>query len=153
MLSKSQIKLVKSLKHKKYRNNYNLFVVEGLKGILEAKKSNFIIEKIIITEEVYVKYKNELSKTKIIIASENQINSISTLKNNFTGLAILKMKSYNLDHITFKDLILAVDSIKDPGNFGAIIRIADWYNIKNMHSIQKSCLYCELLLASYFCLV
>lgn len=37
MLSKSQIKLVKSLKHKKYRNNYNLFIVEGLKGILEAK--------------------------------------------------------------------------------------------------------------------
>ena len=132
MLSKSQIKLVKSLKHKKYRNNYNLFIVEGLKGILEAKKSNFTIEKIIITEEVYDKYKNQLSKTKIIIASENQINSVSTLKNNFTGLAILKMKSYHLDHINFKDLILAVDSIKDPGNFGSIIRIADWYNIKNI---------------------
>ena len=42
------------------------------------------------------------------------------------------MKSYHLDHINFKDLILAVDSIKDPGNFGAIIRIADWYNIKNI---------------------
>ena len=91
MLSKSQIKLVKSLKHKKYRNNYNLFIVEGLKGILEAKKSNFAIEKIIITEKVYDKYKNQLSKTKIIIASENQINSMSTLKINFTGLAILKM--------------------------------------------------------------
>ena len=44
MLSKSQIKLVKSLKHKKYRNNYNLFIVEGLKGILEAKKISAIAE-------------------------------------------------------------------------------------------------------------
>ena len=110
-----------------WKKNEDLF----LQAITELSENEFK-EFSEITEEVYGKYKNELSKTKIIIASENQINSISTLKNNFTGLAILKMKSYNLDYITFKDLILAVDSIKDPGNFGAIIRIADWYNIKNI---------------------
>ncbi len=132
MLSKSQIKLVKSLKHKKYRNTYKLFLLEGLKGILELKNSSFDIDKIILSKESYEKHKSELPNSDVIITSENQINLISNLKNNFTGLAILKMKHYKVDQLNFSDLVLGIDSIKDPGNLGTILRIADWYNIKNV---------------------
>lgn len=132
MLSKSQIKLVKSLKHKKYRNNYKLFVLEGLKGILELKNSSFDIDKIILSKESYDKHKSELPVSDIIITSKNQINSLSTLKNNFSGLAILKMKNYNVNQLDFEDFVIGVDSLKDPGNLGTILRIADWYNIKSV---------------------
>lgn len=132
VLSKSQIKLVKSLKHKKYRNNYKLFVLEGLKGILELKNSSFDIDKIILSKESYDKHKSELPVSDIIITSKNQINSLSTLKNNFSGLAILKMKNYNVNQLDFEDFVIGVDSLKDPGNLGTILRIADWYNIKSV---------------------
>tara|TARA_B110000014_G_scaffold180363_1_gene129746 strand:+ start:962 stop:1696 length:735 start_codon:yes stop_codon:yes gene_type:complete len=132
MLSKSQIKLVKSLKHKKYRNNYKLFVLEGLKGILELKNSSFDIEKIILSKESYDKHKSELPISDIIITSKNQINSLSNLKNNFSGLAILKMKNYSVNQLDFDDFVIGVDSLKDPGNLGTILRIADWYNIKSV---------------------
>ena len=132
MLSKSQIKLVKSLKHKKYRNNYKLFVLEGLKGILELKNSSFDIEKIILSKESYDKHKSELPISDIIITSKNQIHSLSNLNNNFSGLAMLKMKNYNVNQLDFEDFVIGVDSLKDPGNLGTILRIADWYNIKSV---------------------
>ena len=132
MLSKSQIKLVKSLKHKKYRNTYKLFLLEGLKGILELKNSSFDIDKIILSKESYEKNKTQLPNSDIILTSGDQINSLSTLKNNFSGLAILKMKHYNVNQLNFNDLVIGIDSVKDPGNLGTILRIADWYNIKNI---------------------
>ena len=57
---------------------------------------------------------------------------INYLKNNFSGLAILKMKNYSVNQLDFEDFVIGVDSLKDPGNLGTILRIADWYNIKSV---------------------
>jgi len=138
MISKSKIKLIKSLKYKKTRDELNLFLVEGLKGILEVNKSNYDIHFTVISKKIYNQYKNFLPSNNIFILSENEINKLSSLQNNFVGFSVVKTifidrSKNNLDKIT-----IALDSISDPGNLGAIIRNADWFGIKNI-ICSKSC--------------
>ena len=138
MISKSKIKLIKSLKYKKTRDELNLFLVEGLKGILEVNKSNYDIHFTVISKKIYNQYKNFLPSNNIFLLSENEINKLSSLQNNFVGFSVVKTifkdrSKNNLDKIT-----IALDSISDPGNLGAIIRNADWFGIKNI-ICSKSC--------------
>lgn len=132
MISKSKIKLIKSLKYKKTREELNLFMVEGLKGILEVKNSNFEIDFTIVSQKIYNKYKNLLGDKNVYILEEKKINELSSLKNNLVGFSVVKMVSRDISFIDLGKITLALDSLSDPGNLGSIIRNADWFGIKNI---------------------
>ena len=132
MISKSKIKLIKSLKYKKTRDELNLFLVEGLKGILEVNKSNYDIHFTVISKKIYNQYKNFLPSNNIFILEENEINELSSLQNNLVGFCVVKTILKDLSQNNLDKITIALDSISDPGNLGAIIRNADWFGIKNI---------------------
>ena len=126
MVVKSQIKFIKSLQQKKYRTQHSLFVVEGIKTILELLKSDIDAQNIYTTDASFLKG-NEGSVT---IISETELKQMSSLKNPNKVLGIFRMpKPKPLD---FSDWIVALDDIRDPGNLGTIIRLCDWFGIRHL---------------------
>ena len=132
MISKSKLKIVKSLNYKKNRLNSNCFVIEGIKGIIEVLKSNYNVEFTVVSKKIYDKYSSYLTGYKIYILEENEIRKASNLKNNIVGFSVVKTKKNDINNLNFDDMIIALDSVNDPGNLGTIIRIADWFNLKNI---------------------
>jgi RNA methyltransferase, TrmH family len=125
MLSKSQIKLITSLKQKKYRHQYQLFVVEGKKTIFELLQSNLQLHQL-YTTTLQFGVSDDL-QTEI---SENELKKISFLKTPNTALAIFKIpKSKPID---FNTLVVALDDVRDPGNLGTIIRLCDWFGVVDL---------------------
>lgn len=122
MLTKNQIKLIRSLSLKKNRQKHGLFIVEGEKLVNEVLSSDWEVEGIYATKEW-------LGENAIII-SNNDLNRISSLKTPNKVVAVVKIKKGSLD-IT-NNTVLALDGVKDPGNLGTIIRLADWFGIEDI---------------------
>ncbi|MEK8179415.1 RNA methyltransferase [Flavobacterium buctense] len=126
MVSKNQIKLITSLQHKKYRNEHQLFIAEGVKVIQELLLSNIVLEHLFVTEAVFEKI--ALSHKTLI--NEGEMKRISALTSPSSCLAIFKIpKEVKVEE---KGLIVALDDIRDPGNLGTIIRLCDWFGIKQL---------------------
>ena len=122
MLTKNQIKLIRSLSLKKNRQKHGLFIVEGEKLVNEVLSSDWEVEGIYATKEW-------LGENAIII-SNNDLSRISSLKTPNKVVAVVKIKKGSLD-IT-SNTVLALDGVKDPGNLGTIIRLADWFGIEDI---------------------
>jgi TrmH family RNA methyltransferase len=126
-LSKNEAKFIQSLCHKKHRQAEGLFIAEGVKLVEEILKSNFQIKKVYATEK-WADGKAGL-KDLLSIVSEDDLARISTLQTPNHVLAIVEQPTTK-PLIQFKNNItLLLDGIQDPGNFGTIIRIADWFGI------------------------
>jgi TrmH family RNA methyltransferase len=128
MISKQQQKYIQSLHNKKNRSEYGQFIVEGEKGLLELMGSDFEILELYCSE--YFAEKNK-PKVRFTLCSISELESISTLKTNTAGVAIVKQKR-NTPPENFSEVTLFLDNINDPGNLGTIIRLADWYGVKNI---------------------
>lgn len=126
MLSKNNIKLIKSLEHKKFRLQHQLFVVEGVKSVHEFLKSDFQLERIYTID---ADFKSNFAE-EIEIISEDELKKISFLKTPNHVLAIFKIPS--IQKVISNNLILALDSINDPGNLGTIIRLCDWFGVEQI---------------------
>ncbi|WP_284652822.1 TrmH family RNA methyltransferase [Flavobacterium terrisoli] len=126
MVSKNQIKLITSLQHKKYRNEHQLFIAEGVKVIQELLLSNIVLEHLFVTEAIFESV-NASQKTEIKPAD---MKRISTLTSPSSCLAIFKIPAAG--QIEDKGLIVALDDIRDPGNLGTIIRLCDWFGVKQL---------------------
>lgn len=131
MLSKSQIKLITSLKQKKYRLQHGLFVAEGVKTINELLQSSFKLQKLYTTKS-FKSFKIDANNDSIdeIIISESELKRISFLTTPNTALAVFEIPQPQI--IKETGLTLALDAIRDPGNLGTIIRLCDWFGIKNL---------------------
>lgn len=138
MLSKSKIKIVKSLKYKKNRINSKLFLVEGIKGIREVLNSDYNALFTILSQNAYDDLDKKFINDNVFVHPEKDIKKLSSLKNNYSGIAVVEVKKNNINNLNFNDLTIALDHISDPGNLGTIIRIADWYNIKNIICSKNS---------------
>ncbi len=132
MLSKNQIKLITSLKHKKFREGHNLFIAEGVKVIQELFDANFIAEFLYVTEGLF--FQNcKIQPEKITIDELKKISALTTPNN---CLAVFKIPENK--KIIEKNLILALDDVRDPGNLGTIIRMCDWFGIDNLVCSQNT---------------
>lgn len=102
----------------------------------ETLNSDFEIKTLLTTKPFYTQYSKQIRGKKVAceIVEVGEIQNVSTLENNNTALAIVKQKDeQSLDFaIGENEIILALDNIRDPGNLGTIIRIADWYGIKKI---------------------
>lgn len=122
MLTKNQIKLIRSLSLKKNRQKHGLFIVEGEKLVNEVLSSEWEVEGIYATKEW-------LGENATII-SNNDLSRISSLKTPNKVVAVVKIKKGTLD--INSNTVLALDGIKDPGNLGTIIRLADWFGVEDI---------------------
>ncbi|GGK27252.1 RNA methyltransferase [Yeosuana aromativorans] len=130
MLSKNQIKLITSLKQKKYRLQHGLFVVEGTKTIHEFLQSDFKLDTLYAIEPFNIDAKKEA------LISEAELKRISFLKTPNKALAIFKVpRPKPIDH---SKLIVALDDVRDPGNLGTIIRLCDWFGVNDLVCSQET---------------
>ena len=125
MISKSELKLIKSLNQKKYRQKELSFFVEGKKSIEEFLKSNFKLKKIFTVDDCFDTPKN---LTQII--TQEELKKISSLVTPNQALAIFEIPPQNT--IIEKGIVLALDDIRDPGNLGTIIRLCDWFGVTDI---------------------
>lgn len=125
MVSKSQIKFITSLRQKKYRNKHSLFVVEGVKGIQEFLDASYGLHSLFTVAGYFEAVQENRYEIK-----EAGLQKISTLVTAQKALAIFKIP--NPVPVSVKGLTLLLDDVRDPGNLGTIIRLCDWFDIKNL---------------------
>jgi len=125
MLSKNQIKLIRSLKQKKYRLQHQLFVVEGKKAILEFLNSKLQLNQLFTTTLEF-----DVSDVLQTTITPKELNTISFFKTPNVALAVFKISKPK--PIDFNNLIVVLDNVRDPGNLGTIIRLCDWFGVKDL---------------------
>lgn len=125
-----QIKQIRKLKDKKYREEMGLFMVEGIKTVNEAIAEEADIQTIVICDdsneqgELKQKMLYEVAKYNIIYVNQRVFEYISEVMHPQGILAVIKKKEES--EINYKeDLIVVLDNIQDPGNLGTIIRTVD----------------------------
>ena len=130
MLVKSTVKYIQTLGQKKFRNEEGLFIAEGPKIIKELlAESDVIITALYALQDWVEKNKKLVGSIEITTVTEAELEKISQLKTPNKVVAIVRQFEM-VTAITAKDKItLVLDGIQDPGNFGTIIRIADWFGI------------------------
>jgi RNA methyltransferase, TrmH family len=124
MLSKNEIKLIKSLKYKKQRYLNKMFVVEGKKSIYEFINSKFVLHKLFSIDI------SEFSVNNVVRLSKSELEKISFLSNPNDHLAIFKIP--NEKPVNKNNLLVGLESINDPGNLGTIIRTCEWFGVEDI---------------------
>ncbi len=119
MLSSADIKRIKSLGQKKFRDLLGLFAVEGEKMVAEALASDFEVLEVYRGSEI----------------GEEAMSRISSLSTPSPALAVVRIPAVSSSgSVPGKGLFLCLDSIRDPGNLGTIIRTADWFGIDGIYA-------------------
>ena len=117
MISNSEIKEIRALGQKKFRDERRLFVVEGEKLVEEALHSGFEVVRLVRVEDI----------------GEAAMARISQLTHPSPALAVVRQRAPEpLPAPGADELMLALDGIRDPGNLGTILRIADWFGIRQV---------------------
>ena len=117
-LSANKIKFIRSLAQKKFRDEHGLFIAEGEKIVSEALASGYKVREVYRVEEIGRECMERIS----CLSSPSPVLAVVE-KPNFTPDRILENLSGR------KPLYLALDGVKDPGNLGTIIRVADWFGV------------------------
>ena len=135
MLSKTIVKYIQSLAHKKLRDEHGVFIAEGPKVVAELLHSNKFPCKIICglqswMDDNAVLLRNISAEDKIEI-NESELERISLLQTPNKVIAVFYKKENELTDLK-NNFSLMLDEIQDPGNMGTIIRTADWFGIKNI---------------------
>ena len=139
MISKAKIKFIKSLQVKKYRVEEQCFVVEGAKSVSELLKSDFEVITIVATKDFKWTGKGEMSKSvESIEVTEKELLGLGSFQSNETIIAVARMKENQAPLLGPDEYGLILDDIRDPGNLGTIIRIADWYGIKHIVASEQT---------------
>ena len=133
MISKNQIKHIQSLHSKKNREEEGLFIIEGIKLVTEfIDQQKFNIKEVFATAEYVSNHQSILDKNNINYSeiSADELKKISLQSNPNQVLAVVKECQQTLNEDLLKSsTTLYLDDIRDPGNLGTIIRIADWFGI------------------------
>ncbi len=131
MISKGKIKFIKSLNQKKYRTENNCFPAEGNKLVSDILPY-FECESIFCLSS-WLATQGDIKAKEILLVEQEDIDNASLQKNPQQVIAIFRQPSYSLQKEELLGKIsLVLDGIQDPGNFGTIIRLADWFGIENI---------------------
>lgn len=131
-ITKLQIKHIRALHQKKYRQKYRQFFVEGTKSVFEFLNSIYSCQNIFASHEWLEQNNlNTYNSTPIYTASNKEMQQISALKSPPGVMAVFEQPKENLlnAHV---DLVLALEDIRDPGNLGTIIRTAEWFGLQQI---------------------
>ncbi len=137
MLSQNLKTKLRKLQNKKYREEFQEFIVEGVKGIKEAVSSGAVLKAVIFDEER--KEEKDLHNLISLVKNAN-LHYCNVLElrglygtETFPGvMAIIAMKKEGIEDLLDDTPIILLDKINDPGNLGTIIRTADWFGLHNI---------------------
>jgi TrmH family RNA methyltransferase len=120
---KKDLKWVRSLQQKKFRSEYNCFVVEGRKGVEEGLKSSHVLHSVFTTDADWA-----CPHAQAIVVNNREMEQMSGLNTPSSHLAVFEQRDFIPDWQIVKS-VLVLDGIADPGNMGTIIRTAEWFGI------------------------
>ena len=126
MVSKNQKKLIKSLYQKKYRKQHGLFVAEGKKVIQELLQAKLELHALFTTEDGIF----EVNDQKKYLISHEELKQISFLTTPQVALAVFVIPEVR--QMELEGVVLVLDDVRDPGNLGTIIRLCDWFGVKEL---------------------
>jgi len=133
MITKNQVKYIQSLGQKKSRDIENRFIAEGPKLVNElVKEENCRIIHLLALKEWIDENPGAGNHTEIIEISGAELEKISQLATPNQVLAVIEKIQWNNDPQVKGNVSLALDTIQDPGNMGTIIRLADWFGVRNI---------------------
>ena len=132
-MTKAEIQSIRSLSDKRMRDAEHLFIAEGDKLVEEIRNSKFRIRRIYTTHP-------DIKGENVEHIDKKEMERISQLKTATDTLAVVEQPLHRLD-IEHKALMLALDGVQNPGNLGTIIRLADWFGIKDI-VCSKECADC-----------
>lgn len=134
LLSKSDVKYIQSLAHKKYRDQDGVFIVEGVKMVDELI-SHFPerIVGIFAIKNWFEQHSEFVKKiTNLVLLEKFELEKISFLKTPNEVLALVSMEQLVDLKESYNGITVVLDQLQDPGNLGTIIRSCDWFGIKNI---------------------
>jgi len=133
MLSKNQSKKLRALQRKKERKSSGLYVVEGKKIVEEILQSTNDWFELYATSTWFDSHTEFADRTNSFVMSDKDLAQVSTLKTPNEVLLVLKQNSeLDFSEVKSEQLVLALDGVKDPGNMGTIIRLADWFGVQHI---------------------
>lgn len=140
MISRNRAKFIKSLQLKKFRKLERTFVVEGSKSALELFNANYRIIMLVATPQFIQKNAETFASGgfEIIEASEKELSALGSFQNNSDVLVVAETKPNVALPININEYTLVLDDIRDPGNLGTILRIADWYGFRQIIASETS---------------
>jgi TrmH family RNA methyltransferase len=124
--TKAELKHVRSLQQKKYREEHGLFLVQGPKLVEELLRSGLPAEAIYATPEA----RTRLRIPHAIELPAHEMERLGTLESGNEVVAVVPVRPQGaFAPLAMDELVLALDGIADPGNLGTVLRIADWFGI------------------------
>ena len=133
MITKNQVKYIQSLGQKKSRDIENRYIAEGPKLVNELLiAENCRIVQLLALKDWMDENPNAGNNTEVIEISDSELEKISQLTTPNQVLAVIEKIQWKNDPEIKGNVSLALDTIQDPGNMGTIIRLADWFGIKNI---------------------
>lgn len=128
-LSKAKQKWIRSLQQKKNRDLESLFVVEGEKSVLEGILALSSHLEILVTLESFASQIPSQFYSSTFTVTTKELEQISELKTPNKCLAVFRRPE---NALLPNALSIALDGIQDPGNMGTILRLADWFGVKQL---------------------
>lgn len=136
-LPKSQMKLIRSLAQKKFRDESGMFVAEGRKCIQELSKTYPVVCFVVadgVVVDLPALLPEEHPQVHCYKATSEEFTRISSLRTPQGILAVFRKKEYpSEDNISPSALVVALDGVQDPGNLGTIIRTCDWFGVRDVY--------------------
>src|SRR6185436_3495939 len=133
MITKNQVKYIQSLGQKKSRDEENCFIAEGPKLVNELLTAgNCRVVQLYALKKWIDDHANAIEHAEVIEISAVELEKISHLTTPNQVLAIIEKIQWKNEPEIKGAVSLALDAIQDPGNMGTIIRLADWFGIKNI---------------------
>lgn len=129
-LSKQRQKYVQSLHLKKNRSESGLFLIEGIKNMAEALQENLSFQHLYLTPKGAEALAPYLTHQSWSLEKPESIQKVSTLQVNEEGVAVAHQR--DMHRLPLAGLNLVLDGIKDPGNLGTMLRLADWYAVQQV---------------------
>ena len=132
------IKLVSSLAVKKYRDKERLFVAEGWKCVRDTWRA-FNCRYLIATKAWYEQQGTAEHYPKLVLAHKSQMARMSQFTTPSDVMAVYEIPETSYTHDEVRSgLNIVLDNIQDPGNLGTIMRLADWYGIRNIFASKST---------------
>lgn len=130
-LSRHELQTLRALGQKKGRREHQAFLVEGLKSVSELLASDWPVHQVYLTPETAPRLAEALTARQLqpVCVSAEQLTRAGTLEHNDTVLAVAGQRVWHGQVPRGHTLTLALDGLRDPGNVGTILRLADWYGV------------------------
>ncbi len=139
-ITKAEHKRVRALQQKAGRREQSAFLVEGAKSVHELLASDWPVVAVYASHEQAAEFRDATSRRglRLIEISASLLSSLGNYTNNESALAVAGVRAWRAMPLREGQLTLALDDLRDPGNLGTILRLADWYGVSQIVASQTT---------------